>query len=182
MKRFFTDFLQKLGIFFLLNIAVILVYFIIALFFKIPVVDELAARFADAKALDTALYVLYALSYYFFLALLICKNSSARTAYLNVTADEGYSLKRELCQYIREFFLSDIFASTVLSAISFAFIGLFDTNKFVSLIFLPQYSLFSLSGLAFGAIFYAAFTAIFIFAVTMCAQKVWAKNRLSGKA
>ncbi len=182
MKRFFTDFLQKLGIFSLLNIAVIFVYFIVYLFFKIPVVDELTARFADPKALDTVLYALYVVCYYLFLALLICKNSSARTAYLNATSGEEYSFKREALRYIREFFASDILASAVLSLISFLLIWLLGENKLVSFIFLPQYSLYSFSGLVFGAVFYAVFTAIFVFAVTVFAQKVWAKKRLGGKA
>ena len=181
MKKLFQDALQKLGIFFLLNIAVILVYVLVWLLFKIPVVSELTDRFIDTAALDALLYLLYAISYYAFIALLILKNYSARAAYLNATADEKYSFKREVLDYFRENFASDIIASTALSAISFLLLGVFSTNKFLRLVFLTQYSISHFIGVIGGALFYAIFTALFIFALTALAQMAWNKSRLGDK-
>ncbi len=180
MKKLFQDALQKLGIFFLLNIAVILVYVLVWILFKIPVIGELTYRFIDIAALDAVLYLLYAISYYVFIALLIFRNSSARAAYLNATADEKYSFKREVLDYFRENFASDIIASTALSAISFLLLGVFSTNKFLRLVFLAQYSISHFVGVIGGALFYAIFTALFTFALTALAQMAWNKGRLGG--
>ncbi len=181
MKRILYDVLQKLGIFFLLNFAVILVYFLVWLVFKIPVINEINDRFVDKNTLNTVLYLLYAVSYYIFAALIVCKNSSARTAYLNATADNGYSFKRDVGEYMRGSCISDMIASVLLSAISFAFIGIFDTSKFLRLLLLPQYSLSYFIGIFGGAVFYAIFTAFFVFAITVSAQFIWNKKRLGGK-
>lgn len=182
MKKFLYDVLQKLGIFFLLNLAVILVYFLVWLVFKIPVINELTDRFIDIKALDTVLYLLYGASYYVFASILICKNPSTRAAYLNATANEDYSFKRDVKEYIRAAFASDILASTALSLIAFLILGVFNTNKFFRLVFLPEYSLSYFMGTFGAAVFYAIFTAAFVFIVTVSAQFVWNRKRLGGKA
>ena len=182
MKGFLKETFSRLGIFLLLNVPVILVYILVSLFFKIPVVDELADRFANAKLLEGVLYALYAVVYFVILALLICKNSSARSAYLNATAGEKYSFKGELASYSRETLTVDIAACTVLAVAVFALLAVFNKNGILAVIFLPQYSLLRMMSTVGAAIFYAAFTPIFTGALTLISQKIWNKNRLGGNS
>ncbi|MBP3333897.1 MAG: hypothetical protein J6M35_07620 [Clostridia bacterium] len=187
MKRFFSDFLLKTGVFLLLNLPVILVYFVVSIVFKFPVLDELVDMISDKSAVfeyafNTVLYILYVAVYYLILYLAIFKNNSARVAYLNATASEEYSFKGEAIQYLKSFFLSDLFAAVLVCTISFVLIGTFSENKFLRVLFITEYSLSQIIGTMAAAVFYLLFTSLFIFFATVTSQYIWNKNRLCGKA
>ncbi len=187
MKRFFSEFLLKVCTFLLLNLPVILVYFIVAIIFKLPILDELIDMLSDKSpafgyAFNALLYFVYVAVYYLILYLTIYKNNSARVAYLNSTANKEYSFAFEAKQYLKSFFLSDALAAVVVSAASFALLGIFDTNKFLRVIFITEYSLSQLVGIEIAAVLYALFTTLFMFFAAVISQYVWNKNRLGGKA
>ena len=187
MKRFFNDFLLKLGAFFLLNIPVILIYFVVAIIFKLPILDELIDMLSDKSpvfeyAFNAVIYFIYVAFYYLILYFSVYKNNSARVAYLNATANEKYSFTDEAKQYFKTYTLGDTLAAVAVSAISFLLLGIFNTNKFLRVIFITQYSLSQLVGIEAAAVLYAVFTVIFIFFTTVMSQYIWNKNRLGGKA
>ena len=187
VKRFFSEFLLKTCTFLLLNLPIILVYFVVAIVFKLPILDELIDMLSDkssafAYTFNALIYFVYVAVYYLILYLTVYKNNSAKVAYLNSTANKEYSFIGESKQYLKSFLLSDALASVLVSAVSFAFVGLFNTNKLLRLVFITEYSLTQLVGIEIAAVLYALFTTLFVFFAVIISQYVWNKNRLGGKA
>ena len=179
MKSKFYDLLQKIGFLFLLNIAVILVYLLVSIFFKIPVLRELSERVIEQTTLEKILFALYGVSYYVILALAIFKNSSAKRAFLNATAESGYTLRDGVLDYFKNYFMSDTLAVAVMSVISYALLGMLDIG-FVKLLFLPQLALFAFFANA-ACLVYLILTLMLNLVFTLTAQYIWNKNRLSGR-
>lgn len=179
MKNKLYDILQKTGVLFLLNVAVILVYLVMALFIKIPVVNELLNRFADPVVLSIALLLVYCIAYYVILALAIFKNASAKRAFLNATAESGYTLRDGALDYFKNYFMSDTLAVATVSVIAYALLGMLDIG-FVKLLFLPQLALFGFFSNG-ACVVYLVLTLALNFVLTLAAQYIWDKNRLGSR-
>ncbi len=185
MKSFLKDVLIKTALFALLNIPVILAYFIISLILKVPYISELVAMLKEnspafGNAFNTALYLLYTVFYYVFVLLTVSKNTLARASYLNATAGERYSFKDEFSSYIKGYLAVDFTACAVMSLVSLLPLS-FTDNGFLNLFFVTQYSLKMLVGNLPATAIYILFTPIFLMFVTLFTQKKWHKNRLGGK-
>lgn len=180
MKDKLYDILQKIGALFLLNIAVILVYLLISLFFKIPVVRELLERHTDSFVLVIVLLFFYCIVYYVIFALTVFKNSSAKRAFLNATAESGYTIRDGVLDYFKNYFMSDTLAVAVMSVISYALLGTLGKIGLVKIVFLPQLALSAFFANA-ACLVYLILTLTLNLVFTLTAQYIWDKNRLGSR-
>ena len=181
MKSKFYDILQKLGFLFLLNIAVILIYLLVAIFFKIPVMREIADRLFDKSLFEKTLFAIYGVSYYVILALAIFKNTSAKRAFLNATAESGYTPGDGVTDYLGNYCTGDIVAAFIMSVISFALLGVAGDFGLIRIAFLPQLAFEVFFGIRGACLIYPLVTLALNFAFTISAQYIWDKNRLGDR-
>lgn len=176
-KVFLATALEKLLYIAAADLMAMLVKLILNLIAK-PIVDEIMSESSEiAKANAGKIFSgIYILAFVILLAVLIIKNPSPRTAYLNATYGEDYSFKKDLFVITP---LPTLLVSAVFALPMSLVLAIFGDIKIVPLFFVPYYSMWEIVRNPW--ISYAimtVMTAALIILFTEIAHVIWEKNRL----